>query len=172
VSAIPAGCRRALDVGCGTGGFARVLAEKCEQVDAIDRDADVIARARGGERVSLICGDVMTYPLEPGYDLITAIASLHHLPLVPAVERLTSLLAPGGVLAVIGLYRRATLTDLLFDAIAFPISRARRLWRRRTWDPVPLKDPKETLAEIRAAFPEAEIRRRLLFRYTLIYRAR
>ena len=42
---IPPGATRALDVGCGTGAFARELAARVEHVDGIDRSADV-ARAR------------------------------------------------------------------------------------------------------------------------------
>jgi 2-polyprenyl-3-methyl-5-hydroxy-6-metoxy-1,4-benzoquinol methylase len=43
---VPAGCRTALDVGCGTGRFARRLARRGIQVDAIDRSAEVIRAAR------------------------------------------------------------------------------------------------------------------------------
>jgi hypothetical protein len=34
-----------------------------------------------------------------------------------------------------------------------------------------MRDPRETLAEIRAALPDANLRRRLFFRYTLVLRA-
>jgi len=39
---LPPGCRRALDVGCGTGRFARRLAQRGIQVDAIDRSPAAI----------------------------------------------------------------------------------------------------------------------------------
>lgn len=133
---MPSPCARALDVGCGTGAWARVLAGRAREVDAIDRDPDVIDRARASSRdvgnLRFVHDDVMTAPLAPAsYDLVTALASLHHLPLAPALERLRALLRPGGVLAVIGLYREATIGDALATAISFPLSRLRRLGRAR-----------------------------------------
>lgn len=43
---LPRDCRTALDVGCGTGRFARRLAARGIEVHAVDRSADVLARAR------------------------------------------------------------------------------------------------------------------------------
>jgi len=47
---LPAACRRALDLGCGTGHHAMLLAERFEHVDAIDISGSMIdlARARRG----------------------------------------------------------------------------------------------------------------------------
>lgn len=44
---VPQNCRAALDVGCGTGRFARRLARLGIEVDAIDPSEEVIAQARG-----------------------------------------------------------------------------------------------------------------------------
>lgn len=43
---VPPGCRRVLDVGCGAGGFAVQLAQRCGHVDAVDRSAAMITEAR------------------------------------------------------------------------------------------------------------------------------
>jgi len=41
-------------------------------------------------------------PLEhEGYDAVTAVSSLHHMPLQPALGRLAGLVRPGGVLALV-----------------------------------------------------------------------
>jgi hypothetical protein len=45
---------------------------------------------------------------DAGYDAMTAVSSLHHMPLQAALARLTGLLCPGGVLFVVGHYRPAT----------------------------------------------------------------
>jgi 2-polyprenyl-3-methyl-5-hydroxy-6-metoxy-1,4-benzoquinol methylase len=84
---IPANCRRALDVGCGQGLLARRIASHC-----------------GEQRIAFLEGDVVTEAFSANsFDLITAVATLHHLPLRPALERFRDLLKPGGVLAFIGL---------------------------------------------------------------------
>jgi ubiquinone/menaquinone biosynthesis C-methylase UbiE len=43
---LPANCHRVLEVGCGTGGFARRLAERSEHVLALDLSPEMIRIAR------------------------------------------------------------------------------------------------------------------------------
>ena len=107
LQSIPPGCQRALDVGCGRGILTSALASRCDEVVGIDRDHDALtwARATGNPRAIFIEGDVMTHPFEPdSFDLITAVAVLHHLPLRPALRRFRNLLRGGGLLAIIGLH--------------------------------------------------------------------
>jgi SAM-dependent methyltransferase len=194
------GCRRALDVGCGQGLLARKLAERCPEVIAIDTDRDVISKARDDcsdpavpqrqlvtlkpvvtqkidariGSIRFIHGDVMTHPFsEDSFDLISAVATLHHLELRPALVRFRNLLRPGGVLVVIGLYRGETLVDLAFSATAFPVSWILRSRRGCADVGAPVQNPKETLREIRKesaiVLPGAFLRRRLLFRYSLLW---
>jgi len=174
-----AGCRRALDVGCGGGLLARRLAQHCEEVIAIDLDRDAIAEARAGGdlegRIKFVEGDVMTYSLpDDNFELIAAVATLHHLELRPALARFRTLLRPGGVLAIIGLYRGATLGDRVRAAIAFPVSWGLRAIRGYADVGAPVENPRETLLEIQSAcdilLPGASLRRHLLFRYSLIWR--
>ena len=175
---VPPGCRRALDVGCGQGLLARQLAHRCQEVIAIDNDHDVLAqaRARGGSepRITFVESDVMTHELpDSSFDLIAAVAALHHLPLRPALARFRSLLRPGGVLAVIGLYRGETWVDLALAGAAFPASWMLRCLRGYADVGAPVQNPAETLREIRIVcndlLPGAAIRRHLLFRYSLLW---
>jgi len=175
--AIPSNCRRALDVGCGEGLLTRKLARHCEEVVGIDIDCHTLARAAAfsSEGVTFVRGDAMTYPFgNASFDLITAVATLHHLPLKAVLSRFRDLLRPGGVLAVVGLYRRHTLEDFLWDAAAFPASRAMRLLNVVPDVGAPLKDPHETLREIRAEcdalLPGAVFQRHLFFRYSFVWR--
>jgi SAM-dependent methyltransferase len=177
--AVPPVCVRALDVGCGEGQLARELAGHCQEVFAIDADRATVLRARAASetqtRVSFIEGDVMSYPFcADSFDLIAAVASLHHLPLRPAIERFRSLLKSGGVLAVIGLYRLDTIIDFANAAAAVPASWILRRLHSFAKIEAPIQKPKDTLCEIRAAFhsllPGGTFCRHLLFRYSYVWR--
>ncbi|MFT4259624.1 class I SAM-dependent methyltransferase [Microbacterium sp.] len=60
----------------------------------------MLARAAGrfpeGSAAQLVLGDLLTAAELDGrrFDAITAVAVIHHLPLVPALERMRDLLAP------------------------------------------------------------------------------
>jgi len=178
LAALPADCRRALDVGCGDGLLASELAARCRDVVAIDVDPPTLARARtahGRHNLTFVEADVMSHAFaEDSFDFIASIATLHHLPLAPALERFKRLLRPGGMLAVIGLYRLITPIDFVYAHLAVPVS----WWMRLTKDyeevAAPIRDPDETLAEIersvRTVLPGARVERRLLFRYSLVWR--
>jgi SAM-dependent methyltransferase len=175
---VPPNARRALDVGCGSGRFARLLATRVASVDAVDRAPDMIAaaRARGPANITYLDADIRDLDLD-GYDYIASIAAIHHVPFAETVVRLRDALAPGGVLAILGL-SRPTLPDLALSAIAFAPNRVRILTGRLRGTPPgprpPIMDPTMTLPEIRAAagdlLPGATIRRHLYWRYSLIYR--
>jgi SAM-dependent methyltransferase len=147
-------------------------------VIAIDYNHAVLSRARaqsGSEpRITFVEGDVMTHHFTDGsFDFVAAVATLHHLPLRPALGRFRSLLRPGGVLAVIGLHRGETLSDLAAAAVAFPVSWMLRCLRGYADVGAPVQNPAKTLREVRLAcadlLPGAAIRRHLLFRYSLVW---
>ncbi|NJQ05012.1 class I SAM-dependent methyltransferase [Streptomyces lonarensis] len=128
-------------------------------------------------------GDITREPLRPGqYDVVTALASLHHVPFGPTLARLRGALAPGGVLVVLGCFRETVGTDLLWNAAAVPynaLARAGTRFReggRPAAPPTPpVAEPTASLPEVRRAvrreLPGAELRRLLLWRYLLVYRA-
>ena len=185
---VPRRCERALDIGCGTGLFARRLAQRAHTVDALDRAPDVIARARALSHdipnVHYAEADLADYDLGSArYDFIAGLASIHHMPFAETVTKLRAALAPGGVLAILGLYRCATRADYLPDLVAAPANlaakaavraRARLGSRSAGSGPAPSMDAQMTLPEIRTEasgiLPGAVIRRRLFWRYSLIYR--
>lgn len=111
---LPARRRRALDVGCGSGGLVECLAPCFEHVHGVDISEPLleIARAkRALPNVSYGYGDADTFAgIEPagpdadtdGYDLIVSHTMCHHLKQPPtSVRRLASMLAPGGRLLVV-----------------------------------------------------------------------
>jgi trans-aconitate methyltransferase len=165
---VPAGAQRALDVGCGTGTLMRALARRVPVVDGIDRDPAMASRS--GARHA----DLFDLPPEPAYDVVTAVAVLHHVPLDAGLTRLRSLLRPGGRLVVVGCYRQLTPADRATDLLAVPANLAigllagRRAAEARAAMSAPTAPARETLGEIRAAAPAAVVRRRLFWRYTLV----
>jgi ubiquinone/menaquinone biosynthesis C-methylase UbiE len=178
LQAVPGACRRALDVGCGTGLLARRLADRCGEVVAIDAHAGTLARARAatgsGSPITFVRGDVLTHAFDDGsFDFISAVAVLHHLPLEAALGRLKRLLRPGGVVVVIGLYRIETFEDYAWMAAGIVTGLALRCVRRYTAVSAPMKDPVQSLEEIRcvcdAVLPGCILRRELLLRYSLVW---
>ena len=176
--AVPPGCQRALDVGCGQGLLARKLARLSRDVIAIDADPGCLARARissGGQpNITFIEGDVMSASLPAGsFDFIVAVATLHHLPLRAALERFRDLLRPGGILVIIGLYKIAMPIDYAYSSAAMPISWVIRFLAGEEEVGAPLQVPCETLRVIRkesnSVLPGSALRRRLFFRYSLIW---
>jgi 2-polyprenyl-3-methyl-5-hydroxy-6-metoxy-1,4-benzoquinol methylase len=175
--ALPSNCQRALDVGCGRGALVRKLSACCEEVVGIDTDSKCIAMAStdAPRNTTFVNGDVLTHPLQrDSFDFLVAVASLHHLPLRTALQRFSDLLRPGGVLAIIGLYRIATPTDYVFSATALPISWVVRSLHGQEQVGAPTRDPTETLRNIRqetaSVLPGAVVRRQFFFRYSIVWR--
>ncbi|MCU1679495.1 MAG: methyltransferase family protein [Amycolatopsis sp.] len=186
---VPPDCGLALDVGCGTGRFARQLARHARAVKGVDQAAEVIITARvlsqSVPSVDYVEADVASHDLgDRRYDYISCIASIHHMPFAETVTRLREALTPGGVLAIVGCYRQATWVDYLPDLIAIPANLAANATVRAITrysgrpttqvDTAPVTMPQMTLPEIKRAahrlLPGAVIRRRLFWRYSLIYK--
>ncbi len=186
--ALPPGCGRALDVGCGQGELTRSLHQVVPQVTGIDRDERSIELARahpGAAGIGYVRGDFLTAPFEPGsFDLVTSVAAAHHMDLAAALGRMAGLLRPGGVLAVVGLARDGTPGDLarLAPAVAgSQLHRARSAWARRdlprrppgayqspvVWPPPLTYRATRQLAA--AVLPGVRYRRHLYWRYSLVW---
>jgi len=78
------------------------------------------------------------------------------------------------VLAVVGLYPLQTRVDFTYGGAAIPMSWWWRLTRAYEEVAAPIRDPEQTLQEIAASvnsvLPRATLERRLLFRYSLVWR--
>lgn len=176
LSAVPAGCERALDVGCGEGMLARELRRVVPQVTAIDADGPIISAARqqdAGAGVEYLHGDFLSYEFEPAsFGAIVCVAALHHMDATAALDRMRLLLRPGGTLVVVGLAASRYPADLpaeLGGVLAHRWYKATRTYQEVT---APLVWPlPETYAGMRRMaqrmLPGARYRRHLLWRYSL-----
>ncbi|HUF34146.1 MAG TPA: class I SAM-dependent methyltransferase [Acidimicrobiales bacterium] len=81
--AVPPGCDRVLDVGCGEGTVTRALTLRARHVTGLDPHAPSIGLARSQpvpDNVDYVVGDILDPPFEPGsFDATVAVAVLHHM---------------------------------------------------------------------------------------------
>jgi SAM-dependent methyltransferase len=178
LNAVPDGCGRALDVGCGEGILARELRRVVPHVSAIDLDEPSIDLARrhpAAAAIDYLLGDFLTYPFEPAsFDFIASVAALHHMDATVALERMRHLLRPGGRLVVIGLARGRYPADLARDAAATLVDLVHRA-TRIYWDhsAPTVWPPPETFVGMRRLavelLPGVRYRRHLLWRYSLTW---
>jgi 2-polyprenyl-3-methyl-5-hydroxy-6-metoxy-1,4-benzoquinol methylase len=180
LASIPAGCRRALDVGCGTGAFTRRLASRSAYTMAVDLSPEMIRVARELSPEAgidyRVC-DVTTWERPAaGFDVIFALAVLHHLPFEATLRELAGLLVPGGVLVVHDLFASRGLVDVLAGAVALVARVSRGRVRRspalrRAWAEHGHHDVLLPLTEVRRraalVLPDARVTRHLDWRYTL-----
>ncbi|MGW6647063.1 class I SAM-dependent methyltransferase [Streptomyces iakyrus] len=181
LSAVPGGCRTALDAGCGDGLLTRKLAARSASVTGVDRSPEMIRLAREHPHVP---GNVVyreadyltdeSLP-EAAYDFVSAVAVVHHAPFEQAVTRLARLTAPGGRLTIVGMAANRTVPDWLVSACGVPVSLlyARRHGGKRGPAGMPMEDVHMSWAEIRRALsrllPGCDVRRTLLWRYVVVW---
>lgn len=180
---LPSRFERALDVGCGQGFFAARLASAAGQVDALDADGDVLAEAsrlHSSARISFREGDFLEMRLPSDtYDVVTSIAALHHMDFERALGEMKHLLRPGGHLAVLGLFREASLIDYAVSILAMPANLFRthivgHTCGGATAMTAPTRTPMSSLSQIRhsasTVLPGVQVDRHLYWRYSLLWR--
>ncbi|WP_055590054.1 class I SAM-dependent methyltransferase [Streptacidiphilus griseoplanus] len=178
---------RALDIGSGSGDLARLLATRANKVLGVDREPAITAQAQrltpADTPATFTVADAMTEIPAGLYDVITCVATIHHLPFTEALTRFCQLLAPGGTLVIVGLSRPQTRMDYLFDVTSIPLNAAVGWLKNRgrpTTRPVSMTAPTRSAVmtihqiarEAAGLLPGARLRRRLFWRYTLVWHNR
>jgi len=186
---LPPRCACALEIGCGTGGFSRLLARRAGYVLAVDLSPRMVQVARKRSRhypnVDFQVADatMWRFPVER-YDCVACIATLHHLPIEEMLSKMRNALKIGGTLVVLDLFQGEGLFDALSSVLAVPVSAALRLVKtgrlresrqvRVVWAEHGRHDSYPTLSRIRrvcaSLLPGADVRRHLLWRYSIIWR--
>ena len=185
---LPSPCQNALDVGCGTGTFARLLADRSQQVTAIDLSPEMIrlAQERSAKytNIDFQLADIRDVPLSPeSLDCITSIATLHHLPFAEILLKMKTALKPRGTILILDLFEPEGWFDSLSNLAAIPVSVGLRLRHqgrllpkrveRAAWAAHERHDLYPTIEEVRALcariIPGAQIKKHLLWRYSIVW---
>jgi len=185
---VPETCRAALDIGCGTGAFSRLLAARSERVVALDLSPRMIeiarARSKSYPNIWFQVIDVTEWPFpEEAFDSIVSIATMHHLPMEGMLLRMKQALRVGGILAILDLYESSGWQDRLSGIVATPVGLALSLVKtgrlreprraREAWAAHGRTDRYPTLTEVREIcrrmLPGARVRKHLLWRYSVIW---
>ena len=170
----------ALDVGCGRGALLALLAHDFDSVTGIDPDVEMVAAAEARLAGSAEVRRQSLLKSDGEYDLVTMVASLHHVALEPALHHVAGLIAPNGRLLVVGLAQTGSPSDLVYggasmllDPVVGFLKHPRALTAPDPGRVVPIRDPDETYDQLRATaqrvLPGARMRRRLFYRYTLCW---
>jgi SAM-dependent methyltransferase len=185
---LPPHCEQSLEIGCGTGAFARLLARRSTQVLALDLSPQMIRLAREHSvfypNIDFQVADVLEWPFpEVAFDCIASIATLHHLPFESLLLKMKAALRPGGTLLVLDLFQGEGPGDWLRSGIAFPVNVLLKLAHgKRLRDPkavreawaaharhdtyLPVSQVRRICADV---LPGAVVRKHLLWRYSLIW---
>lgn len=171
-----------LDIGCGDGLLAQRLAPVSRSVTGIDTDPAAIARAADRlaplRHVTVSQADFQDYQAGARrFDLITFVASLHHMDLRASLVKARDLLTPTGEIAAVGCSANKTVRDWVWSAMCVPAARIGSLLHSETRNiGVVVTDPQEGLDDIRGTvdevLPGASVRRALYYRYLVRWRRR
>jgi SAM-dependent methyltransferase len=185
---VPARCAQALDIGCGTGTFARLLAERADHVLGLDLSPQMIRlaqeRSQQYPNVDFQVVDVTTWAFpQEHFDCIASITTFHHLPLEEMLIRARDALKIDGTLLILDLYEQKNLTGFFASALAVPVHLALQLIKtgrlrqsteaRETWTKHGLHEAYLPLSRIRQicarVLPGARVRRHLLWRHSIVW---
>ena len=186
---LPPHCTDALEIGCGTGAFSRLLARRSDRVLALDLSPQMIRiakeRSEQCSNIDFQVADAMIwqFPTEQ-FDCVACIATLHHLPMEQTLSKMKETLKINGILIVLDLFQEEGLSDVLTSTLAVPASIVLKLMKtgrlreprevQEAWAEHGRSDSYPTWSQIRqgcaSVLPGARVRKHLLWRYSVTWK--
>jgi ubiquinone/menaquinone biosynthesis C-methylase UbiE len=185
---VPMDCNHLLEIGCGFGTFARLVAKRAQHVTAIDLSPQMLEvakkRAAGYSNLEFLLGDFLQLQLPvESYDCIVMLATLHHLPADEALRKMKIMLRPGGVLIIQDLLDSDGIFDLALSLVRLPVNMAVRFWQkgrlgarrevRRAWAEHGKHESYLKAKDVQAMrdehLPGGHVQTHFLWRYTIVW---
>jgi 2-polyprenyl-3-methyl-5-hydroxy-6-metoxy-1,4-benzoquinol methylase len=185
---VPDRAKTCLDIGCGKGELSFILSQKSERVLAVDLADKMIEKAKllhPNTNIEYICGNILEMNFENNsLDIIITTATAHHLPYEWLLSFAKDKLKKGGKLIILDLVQARSLSDYIIWGGAFIPNIAMNLLKngrlqkdyahsKAVWERHGEHDTYMTMDEIRALakkhIPTARIKRKLFWRYVLVW---
>jgi len=167
-SRLPAATDRVLDVGCGDGTFCRFVARTDRPAIGVDIDTSALGPEAPEARYVLASAEALPFA-DGAFGAVTMTMVLHHVQAERALAEAARVLAPGGVLLILGYGRYGgwrdmphEIRDLLMHQL---ISRRMRAWEPPTTRAEPSGTWSDARALARDALPGSSYRRLAMWRY-------
>lgn len=185
---IPNDADVSLEIGCGKGELSSMLSEKCNKVIAVDLADKMIEKAKilhPRDNIEYICKNILEMKFEDNsLDVIITTATAHHLPYEWLLNFAKEKLKKDGQLIILDLVEPKSIVDYLFWGSAFlpniimNLIKNGRLHKddahsKALWERHGKNDTYMTMDEIKSLakrhIPTAKIRRKLFWRYLLVW---
>ncbi len=166
-----------------------MISKRCKKVIAVDLADKMIEKAKflhSNKNIQYICGNIMDMKFEDNsLDVIITTATAHHLPYEWLLGFAKDKLKKGGKLIILDLAKAKTLSDYvlwgsaIIPNIAMNLIKNRSLQKddahsKEVWERHSRHDTYMTMEEIKSLankyIPTAKIKRKLFWRYLLIWK--
>lgn len=187
INNLPANAKNVLEVGSGQGKLCKELAKHSESVTGIDLSDRMILKSKElnpPDNVKFLKADYLNYEFpENHFDAIITIACLHHINFDSFGVKVKHDLRPGGTLIIIDLLNDSFIRSILNASVSVPLSIAKNIYyngfirtpkaERDQWKKHSATDVYFTYDELlklaNKHFPNAEVKRQLFWRYSLVW---
>jgi 2-polyprenyl-3-methyl-5-hydroxy-6-metoxy-1,4-benzoquinol methylase len=185
---VPNNVETCLDIGCGKGELSFMLSQKSKSVIAVDLADKMIEKAKvlhANNNIKYICGNILDMKFENNsIDVIITTATAHHLPYEWLLCFAKDKLKEGGKLIILDLAQAESVNDYIIWGSAFlpnivmNLIKNHRLQKddshsKEVWERHGKHDTYMTMKEIKFLaekhIPTAKIKRKLFWRYSLIW---
>jgi SAM-dependent methyltransferase len=187
INNLPTNPGNVLEVGSGQGKLCKELAKHSQSVTGIDLSEGMISKAKElnpSGNIKFIQGDYLNYGFpENHFDCIITIACLHHINFDSFAVKAKHDLNPGGKLIIIDLLHDNFIGSMLNASVSVPLSIAKNIYHngfirtpkaeRDYWNKHGTTDVYLTYNELinlrNKHFPDAEVKKQLFWRYSLVW---